>query len=289
MLTFVRRLRHGPLAFLGPVWLAFGHCFRAVVRHVPGLTIWQKIGPFGPFRLVPEFTFSNFEAWGGAHNKGFRYCVEVCRGKSCVFDVGAHIGLTTLPLASVLAAGADLHAFEPAEANARILRRHLAINNFHGVHVVEALVGESDRDGVGFYESAGPHGQNSIVLKGEHTLKSEWGGYSRTERPQISLDSYCQRYALTPQVIKIDVEGGEIGVLRGARATLARCCPLIILSVHPREISLTGESLATLRKLLDDMRYEIRDIHGNPVTELKMDEYVVAPRESANATPAATS
>ena len=129
-----------------------------------------------------------------------------------------------------------------------------------------------------FFESAGPHGQNSIVLKDGDKLASEWGGYAETARPQVSLDSHCERLKLAPEVIKIDVEGGELGVLRGARAVLARCQPLLFLSVHPREIQLTGESLDALRALLDEIGYEARDLEGHPVAEFRLDEYVVSPR-----------
>lgn len=278
MLKILRWLRHGPLAVLGPFWPALGRWYRAVARRIPGLSIQQRIGPYGPFRLVPEFSFSDFKNWGGAHNRGFRYCVEACRGKTCVLDVGAHIGLVTLPAASVLAPGGMLYAFEPAKPNARILRRHLALNKRDNVEVVEALVGERDLDRVPFYESAGPHGQNSVVLKGEQTLESEWGAYAETERRQISLDSYCGRHGLRPEVIKVDVEGAEVGVLRGARATIMDCRPLIILSVHPREISLAGESLEALQALLNELQYDVRDVDGQPVAEFRLDEYVVAPR-----------
>ena len=278
-LSVVRWLRHGPLSFLGPLWLQLGRLYRATARHIPGLSVPQKIGPYGPFRLVPEFTFSNFESWGDVHNKGFRACVEACRGKTCVLDVGAHIGLVTLPVSSVLGRGGAIHSFEPAEANARILRRHIELNKAENVEIIQSLVGEIDGAQVAFFESPGPHGQNSIVLKGGDKLSSEWGGYSRTERPQVSLDSYCERLTLAPEVIKIDVEGGELGVLRGARKALARCRPLLFLSVHPREIQLTGESLDALHALLGELGYEARDLEGRTVAEFKLDEYVVTPRE----------
>ena len=249
-----------------------------VFRHVPGAAFRQRIGPYGPFRLVAEFAFSDFANWGRAHNKGFRACIEACRDKTCVLDVGAHVGLVTLPAASVVAKGGRVHAFEPAATNARILRRHLHLNDVKNVEVFQSLVGAQDGGQVAFFESAGPHGQNSIVLKDGDKLASEWGGYAETARPQVSLDSHCERLKLAPEVIKIDVEGGELGVLRGARAVLARCQPLLFLSVHPREIQLTGESLDALRALLDEIGYEARDLEGHPVAEFRLDEYVVSPR-----------
>jgi FkbM family methyltransferase len=255
-----------------------GHAFRTIGRRIPGFTVKQNIGYYGPFNMVSEFAFSDFRNWGRAHNRAFNVCVDACRGKTCVFDVGAHIGLLALPAASVLAEGGRLFAFEPAKANAKILRRHLALNNVRNIEVVEALVGDSDRERVEFYESAGPHGQNSVILKSDRALASEWGDYSKTGKRQISLDSYCEHHGLRPQLIKIDVEGSEIGVLRGARSILKWDRPQIILSVHPREIALVGEKLCTLREMLDELDYDVRDVNGQPVAEFRLDEYVVTPR-----------
>jgi FkbM family methyltransferase len=280
VLKFLRWLRHGPLAALGPLWVRLGTVYRRAVHTIPGLSVRQYVGPYGPFLLSAEFAFSNFANWGGAHNRGFRACVEACRGKSCVLDIGAHIGLVTLPVSTVLGQGGTVHAFEPARANAELLRRHLKSNRIVNADVVEALVGAEDREEVRFYESAGPHGQNSIVQKRSPAAGGEWNDFSWTRKPQLSIDSYCQRRGITPQVIKIDVEGAEIGVLRGAHKTLTRSRPLVILSVHPREIALAGESLEILRDLLDELGYDIRDTAGQSVREFKLDEYVVSPREA---------
>jgi FkbM family methyltransferase len=263
---------------MAPFWTRLGRGYRAIFRRVPMVSVRQKIGIYGPFRLVSEFAFSDFANWGNAQNRAFQYCVEACRGKRCVLDVGAHVGLVTLPIATVLADGGRLYSFEPAQANAGILRRHLKLNHIGNVEVVEALVGGADLNHVPFYESAGPHGQNSIALRCDDVLVSEWGGYSKTERPQVSLDSFCARNGLKPEVIKIDVEGAEIGVLRGARATLSNYQPLMILSVHPREIALVGEKLDALAPLLSEMGYDIRDLEGRIVADLKLEEYIVEPR-----------
>lgn len=277
ILSKLRHLRHGPLKGLDPVWLFLGRLYRKSVRRVPGLTVRQKIGPYGPFRLLPEFTFTDLENWGGAHNKGFISCIEACRGKCCVLDVGAHIGLVALPAASVLAEGGMLYAFEPAEANAQILHRHLKLNGLANVVVTQSLAGDKNADEVDFYESVGPHGQNAIVLKSEATLISEHGGYNRTTRPQIALDDFCRERALAPEVIKIDVEGAELGVLEGAREILTTHRPVVYLSVHPREISLAGRSLAELERLIASLDYELTTVDGDRPTELKLDEYLMVP------------
>ena len=278
LIAQIRRLRHGPLAWLGPIWVFLGRQYRCLVRQIPGMAVSHMIGPYGPFKLHPEFTFSNFADWGSAHNKGFVTCIEACRGKTCVLDVGAHVGLVALSAASVLGEGGLVHAFEPAKANHSYLIRHIGLNGPARINAVKALVGARDADEVPFFESLGVHGQNSIVLKNDTVLNTEVGGYEKRFRPQRSIDAYCDEQGLRPDVIKIDVEGAELGVLEGARKTIASTKPLIILSVHPREIKLAGRSLNELKAMIAAMGYEIRDVDGTLTTDLLLDEYVVAPR-----------
>ncbi len=273
-LDLIRRLRHGPLKLLSPLWVVMGGLFRKAVAG-SGLTVRQRIGPYGPFRLDVKFAFSDFAHWGGAHNDGFRDCVEACRGKSCVLDVGGHIGLVSLPAASVMAEGGRLIAFEPSTANRALLVRHAALNGYSERVTAEgALVGAEDLDAVSFFESESASGMNSVVPG------AMGADYRSVSKAQVALDSYCARHDLAPQVVKIDVEGAEVGVLSGACAMLAKHRPLIFLSVHPRQIALSGSSLATLAALIDVLGYDCRHADGSPVMAFELREYVLSPRET---------
>lgn len=270
----LRHLRHGPLKRLGPVWTALGDLYRTGLR-VTGASrpTAHRIGGYGPFLLHGEFTFSDFEHWGRGHNRGFASCIEACRGKRCVVDVGAHIGLVTLPMSSVIADGGCVYAFEPAAANLERLREHLAFNDVRNVESVDALVGADDRDAVLFFEQRRAAGQNSIVVKKNPE------SYFATRRRQISLDGFCGARGIAPEVIKIDVEGGEIGVLEGGRDTFGRRRPLIFLSVHPAKLGLLGRTADELAGLIDDLGYDCRDVDGNAVESFRLDEYVLTPRQ----------
>ena len=53
------------------------------------------------FLIDSNFAFSNYENWNERHNKGFEKLLEVSKNKKVVFDIGAHIGLCTLPLSNL--------------------------------------------------------------------------------------------------------------------------------------------------------------------------------------------
>lgn len=102
------------------------------------------IGPFGPFHLNGRFAFSNFDQWGKGHNSAFEACVKACRNAQCVLDIGAHIGLVSLPASRMVASGGRVFAFEPAAGNLRFLHDHKTLNNLTNLEVVESLVGERE-------------------------------------------------------------------------------------------------------------------------------------------------
>ncbi|MBC7905496.1 MAG: FkbM family methyltransferase [Rhodospirillaceae bacterium] len=268
----LRRFRHGPLKFLGPVWRILGRAYRAACRLGLSGPKAQKIGPYGPFLLQPQFAFSDFENWGGAHNGGFTECVEACRGADCVLDVGGHIGLLALPMASAVGAGGRVYTFEPSAANCASLKAHVALNKLGNVDVINAMVGETDHDAVTFYEHPGVSGRNGMAVR------KNAEDHVRTTRPQVSLDSFCGARNLSPRVIKIDVEGAEVQVLRGARALLERARPMIFLSVHPAELKLLGSSVEELAAEIEKTGYQCREMDGSPIREFRLREYLLLPR-----------
>ena len=258
---------------MAPAWLALGRLCRAALRAL-GITgtVAHRIGPYGPFKMNGEFAFSDFEHWGGGHNSGFGACVEASRGARCVFDVGAHIGLVTLPISAVLAEGGVVYAFEPADANLRHLHDHVAKNRLSNVEVVDCLVGDRRSEAVTFFEQRRATGQNSRAARGDAAA------YVETVRRQISLDDFCAERKLSPDVIKIDVEGAEIAVVEGAATILRECAPTVFLSVHPRDLRLLSHDVEELAALVESLGYELLRINGAPAGELRSGEYLMAPK-----------
>ena len=115
-------------------------------------------------------------------------------------------------------------------------------------------------------------------MKTETTLQSEQWNYIKGQRPIISLNDFCETHDLIPEVIKIDVEGSEIHVLKGAKDTLTKHKFLVFLSVHPTEIFLMGQYLDDLFKIIEEVDYEEITIEGQPIQEFALDEYLMRPK-----------
>jgi FkbM family methyltransferase len=149
------------------------------------------IGPYGPFKLDKRFAFSNFSKWGEGHNRGFVSCIKRANGTHTAFDIGAHIGLVTLPLATSISPRGTVFAFEPGNSNRKFLKRHLRINHIENVTVVSDLIGEKLDDSVNFYQSSSDSGMNTITDTGRRK------GYQRTIVKQITLDEFCNHMGFT--------------------------------------------------------------------------------------------
>lgn len=229
------------------------------------------IGGHGAFRLSPDFAFRGWEDFGNRHNSGFARCIEACAGKALFIDVGAHVGLYSLPVSRILAPGGRVYAFEPAEGSYRYLQRHIAYNGITNIYPYQLVVGDTKNDSVLFYE----HIVTSSALSGlTKRMKRRTDRYLESSRSQIALDDFCAEHSLAPDVIKIDVEGAELLVLRGAKSTLARHKPTLFLSVHPVHLEAMGHSVEELADLLRDIGYETLDTDGASTASLGSGEYV---------------
>ena len=160
------------------------------------------------------------------------------------FDVGANIGYCTLSLARKCSA---VYAFEPSEENQKTLRAN--VSDKENVFVNPYVV--SDRDGqINFYLTKRPN-LNSIIKPGEGSVP--------IERTMISIDSFCKQRDVKPNFIKMDIEGGEVGALRGAEETMATAENLaILIEVHPEKYSTANDFAGVLTHIVYDLGYKVK-------------------------------
>lgn len=132
-------------------------------------------------------------------------------GDTCV-DVGANIGLHTLSLARAVGAGGHVFSFEPVRKNALLAQLNCEINNLHNVTMTASPL--SDVSGKMLSANL-PDNDSSFAFF------SETGGMG-DEGVTRTLDEFCESRAVAAiHFIKIDVEGAEMKILRGASRLLS--------------------------------------------------------------------
>ena len=183
-----------------------------------------------------------------------RLMAEV-RVNDVVVDVGAYIGLYTLALARRVGSYGHVFAFEPEAVTFHCLKRNVSLNGLTGnITLVPYAVGEMS----GFVPFAGGKGsESSIDVSGALTTQ---------EVKIVTLDSFLPERPI--DILKIDVEGHEYSVLKGAEGLLrdTRYAPRIIcIEMHPY----AWEALVTTdRNILDLVQsagYATFDIEGKPL------------------------
>ena len=236
-------------------WFILGSIFRFfIIKLNINFYINQKISKYGPFKIHCFFAFSNFENWGLEESSVFPLMMKKCKKKKCIIDIGAHIGLTTLPIYSEVSNNSQIFSFEPGNINNKYLRLHLNKNKIKKVVVIDKLVGENNSKNVQFYESDEPTGMNSIINFKKNFLKKK--------KEQVCLDSFVKKNKIKPDLIKIDAEGSEIFILNGAKKILKKYKPDIFLSVHKKHFKLLGLNERDLLKIIKEIGYKIMDSTG---------------------------
>jgi FkbM family methyltransferase len=164
---------------------------------------------------------------------------------SLVLDVGANIGAHTLRLARLVGPKGRVMAFEPTDFAFRKLQRNLDLNPWLAsrVEAFHCFLAASD-------SASAPKAIYSswplVVGTGLHA--KHLGREMQTEAAQArSLDSVLNEYAdRKVQLVKLDVDGFECDVLRGATSLLREARPIFVMELAPYVLEERGTTLDEL-------------------------------------------
>jgi FkbM family methyltransferase len=197
---------------------ALGSALRVPLRLIPrSATIPVLSGPNRGLRWLVEA--GPHSCWLGFYEADeVNKFVGLIRRGSLVFDVGANAGYFSLAAARASGERGQVVAFEPLDKPARWLERHVAMNGLRNVRLERCAV--ADRVGKIRLEPRADNAQGQMSSSGSLSIDSK------------SLDHICDERQRMPNVMKIDVEGAEALVLRGATELLRKGRPSIMLETH---------------------------------------------------------
>lgn len=233
-------------------------------------------GDLAGSRLLVDLQ-SEKDLWLGTYEPELQAALrKFARPGMVAYDVGANIGYITLLMFQVIGNVGRVFAFEPLPANLERLRANLALNGLVEEVVVKPVaVGQR-------------LGQERFLVHRSNGMGKLDGSSGRAERYQdtidvdvVDLDTFVfdQGYP-APNLIKIDIEGGEVLALPGMRRLLAEVRPVLLIELH-------GEKAARVAwKVLTATGYSLHRMRrGYPrveaVEDLYWKAYVVGIPESA--------
>jgi FkbM family methyltransferase len=190
------------------------------------------------------------------------------------FDVGAHHGWDSMWTLPLIGKEGKVVSFEPSPANLSILEWHRTRNNFSQWVIVPKAISDVDAEGEEFFLiDTGDSPMNSLTTGGPGTPFMGGRDIRKIYVPTITLDTFCSEMRLRPNLVKIDVEGAELLVLRGAGKLLSESCPTIILAVHPHWLP-AGQSTQQIFESLTEDGYRMYDSKGSLVEYIQEGEYL---------------
>jgi len=176
-----------------------------------------------------------------------------------VFDIGAHIGLFSVVASRLVGETGKVYAFEPTPFTRGVLGKVIKLNGCdHNVEIRTEAV--SEKKGTAYFFDTGTEVSNANSLI--ETSRSK----KKLEVPVTSVDEFVAERGLLVNCLKVDVEGAELQVLRGARKVFTEQRPVARLGLHPEMMAANGHTLEMIWEIIKDYKYR-PEYNGSPISK----------------------
>ncbi len=177
-----------------------------------------------------------------------------------VLDIGAHIGIFAVLAARIVGEAGKVFAFEPTPFTREVLREVVALNAVDSIVKIRPEAVSLESGETVFFDTGDAISNANSLVRTER---------SQTEIPikVTSVDEFSNENSLTINCLKIDVEGAELDLLRGAQKTFAEQRPVARLGLHPPFIAQNGQSLSEIYDTLREYRMRVL-FEGEFLTEV---------------------
>jgi len=168
-----------------------------------------------------------------------------------VIDVGAALGMYTVPLADLVGRTGRVWSFEPQPRGMLTVRLLRIITGPHRGRVSRTTMGPAAGEStivVPFRNGFPIFGHGHVAGRAD----DDNGRQYRTTAPMTTIDAWCAEKGIAPvSFIKVDVEGFEPAVIEGAVATIDRDRPSLLLEIEDRHLARYGR---TATDFVDEIR-----------------------------------
>lgn len=229
-------------------------------RIFPALKVPFRL-PFGAWWLAEKSVLDYELSHGSYESAELSFVQRLLRPGMTVLDLGAHHGLYSLLASKCVGRSGKVLAFEPSPRERRRLERHLKLNGADNVHVKPYALGPESEVAPLFLVGDGQDGCNSLrppaVLEPTSTI----------DVVVRRLDEELHRLGIAHvDLIKLDVEGAELGVLQGAAAIFSEASrPAILAEVQDLRTAPWGYAAREIIRFMarKDYRWFALDAEGN--------------------------
>ncbi|MEX2226518.1 MAG: FkbM family methyltransferase [Dehalococcoidia bacterium] len=208
---------------------------------------------------------------------------ETCKPGGTAIDAGANVGCHALIMAECAGEQGRVIALEPHARVFERLRANVAMNGLQQIETLRTAAGAESGTMQLYAPASTHHGagkatmyEGNLALDPYAASAMECADVPVTTIDRVMFERECERLDL----IKIDVEGHEMPVLRGARETIARFRPSVIFEYTAEYWLNAGANFADVRAFFEVQRYELRYITPKgprPFEHVANGNYVASP------------
>lgn len=209
--------------------------------------------------------------WLGTYETELQEAIrELAKPRMVTYDIGANIGYISSGLARCVGTSGIVFAFEPLPANQGRLEQNIEISKSENIKLIRKAVTETSGRTEFLVHSSGGMGK----IQGANGRETQYENTIEVEC--VTLDDFVfQQGNPKPDLIKIDIEGGEGLVLQGMSRVLREAKPVLILELHGKEAA------ETCWEILTSLGYGISKLaRGYPrvteVSNLDWKSYILA-------------
>lgn len=194
--------------------------------------------------------------FGGAYENEIRTLINFSLKPGFnALDIGANIGIQSIRMSNRVGTDGKVYAFEPLTYLQKKLKKNLALNHCTNVEVFSIALSDAE--------------EHRSVHISEHNWNQGTFSLNQPDNGQAHQELVVKIGDLIPEIaglerldlIKIDVEGFELHVLRGLKNTIARHRPRIIFEYDNAYWSRTGQSIADCFVMLHQYGYQLYQIY----------------------------
>jgi len=204
-----------------------------------------------------ELDLSEYMEWViyyglNVENRSDLYCLV--KRDMVLFDVGSNIGETLLNFAKLTGDNGKVYGFEPVPYSFNKCSNNILLNRFNNVSVSQIAL--SNKEETLFFHEPNNNNSGGVFMN-----KNNTPGSYKVEG--ITLDAYVERIGITHlDLIKVDVEGFETNVLKGASETCRKFRPNLFVEVDDINLKNQGSSASELIALITSYGYQISKIES---------------------------
>ncbi|WP_276135008.1 FkbM family methyltransferase [Polluticoccus soli] len=174
---------------------------------------------------------------------------------SVVFDIGANVGIISVLLAKAMKPRTKIYSFEPVPSTFVMLADNARVQDGNAAVIANNL---AISNGVGdiFFTNRTTHTINNILRSPEQGAISV---------KATTVDVFCKENNVTPNVIKVDVEGAEFFALEGMTKTLQQNDCIVLVEIHKSMLADFGVDKQKFVLFLERIGYHLYNESGNQI------------------------